>query len=48
VVEVLLCAGVAAAVAGPFWYAVVVGLPIRVLSFKQTVTQEKQRIFTFV
>jgi hypothetical protein len=40
VVEVPLCAGVAAAVAGPFWYAVVVGLPIRVLSFKQTVTQE--------
>ncbi len=41
VVEVPLCAGAAAAAAGPFWDAVVVGPPIRVLSFKQTVTQKK-------
>jgi hypothetical protein len=39
VVEVPLCAGAAAA--GPLWYAVVFGPPIRVLSFEQTVTQEK-------
>jgi hypothetical protein len=42
VVEVPLCTGAAAAAAaGPLWYAVVVGPPIRVLSFEQTVTQEK-------